>query len=370
MGFTRSLHELKLEYETKGKLDLGQTFDKLTRAFRVREETIIEDDTLQAAFTAQIQPQRKFGQLRNDNVKRSSPPSRDRQSKHNEQTEKVDYAKILKVIYDLKADVGTIKKGLESKGILVDSAPDHKRDGKGYPQSDRQRPKFAGIAKKTKLGRIIASRSLVPNREVEVTDTDEEPEEEEQAQLAMIVPVIKKTLTNYRGRNASLSSMMRFDHMDLQKESLNPLSQYPTDGQINDVLMQFTTSSASLQEQSPKASIQGSVDGDPFQGHLRQLSFQSPEVELQMEYGDDVEQPESTEDSDKDQTPLSGRTRSARASQPLRIVIPSAVIPDDSEDIDSEDNLSPVTKANPKNKYEKRVLRMAAAKKRVSGRGH
>jgi hypothetical protein len=111
MGFTRSLHELKLEYETKGKLDLGQTFDKLTRAFRVREETIIEDDTLQAAFTAQIQPQRKFGQLRNDNVKGSSPPSRDRQFKHNEQTEKVDYAKILKVIYDLKADVGTIKKG-------------------------------------------------------------------------------------------------------------------------------------------------------------------------------------------------------------------------------------------------------------------
>ena len=32
MGFTRSLHELKLEYETKGNLDLGQTFDELTRA--------------------------------------------------------------------------------------------------------------------------------------------------------------------------------------------------------------------------------------------------------------------------------------------------------------------------------------------------
>jgi hypothetical protein len=41
MGFTSSLHELKLEYETKGKLDLGQTFDKLTTAFRVREETIL-----------------------------------------------------------------------------------------------------------------------------------------------------------------------------------------------------------------------------------------------------------------------------------------------------------------------------------------
>ncbi len=80
------VYELKLEYETKGKLDLGQTFDKLTRSFRVREETIIEDDTIQTAFTAQIQPQRKFGQQRNDNVKRSSPPSRDRHSKHTELT--------------------------------------------------------------------------------------------------------------------------------------------------------------------------------------------------------------------------------------------------------------------------------------------
>ena len=60
MGFTRTLHELKLEYETDGKLDLGQTFDKLTKAFRVRVETIIDDDTLQSALTAQIQPQRKF----------------------------------------------------------------------------------------------------------------------------------------------------------------------------------------------------------------------------------------------------------------------------------------------------------------------
>jgi hypothetical protein len=141
------------------------------------------------------------------------------------------------------------------------------------------------------------------------------------------------------------------------------------DGQINDVVMQYNSSSASLQEQSPQASIQNSVDGDPVQGHLRQLSFQSPEMELQMEYGDDVEQPESTEDNDKDQTPLSGRTRSARAFQPQHIVIPSAVIPDDSEDSDSDDNLSLVTKANPKNKYEKQVLRMAAAKKRASGRG-
>jgi hypothetical protein len=166
--------------------------------------------------------------------------------------------------------------------------------------------------------------------------------------------------------------MMRFDHVDLQKESPNPLSQHPTDDQINDAEMKDTTSPALHQEQSPQASRQDSVDGDPVQEHLRHLSFQSPEMELQMEYGEDVEQPESTDDNDQDQTPLSGRTRSARAfqSRPRRIVIPSAVIPDDSEDLDSDDNPSSVTKARPKNKYEKRVLRMAGAKKRVSGRGY
>jgi hypothetical protein len=77
-------------------------------------------------------------------------------------------------------------------------------------------------------------------------------------------------------------------------------------------------------------------------------------MELQMEYGEDVEQPESTDDNDQDQTPLSGRTRSARASQsrPRRIVIPSAVIPDDSEDLDSDDDPSSVTKARPKSPQE------------------
>ncbi len=56
-----------------------------------------------------------------------------------------------------------------------------------------------------------------------VTDSDEEQEEKEQAQLAVVVPVVKKILTNYSGRNASLSSILRFDHVDLQKESPNSL---------------------------------------------------------------------------------------------------------------------------------------------------
>ena len=37
----------------------------------------------------------------------------------------------------------------------------------------------------------------------------------------MVAKVAKKALTNYSEQNASLSSMILFDHVDLQKESLN-----------------------------------------------------------------------------------------------------------------------------------------------------
>ena len=47
-------------------------------------------------------------QQRSDNVKISSPPSRDRFVKHNESAENIDMAKVLKVIYGLKADVAML----------------------------------------------------------------------------------------------------------------------------------------------------------------------------------------------------------------------------------------------------------------------
>ena len=111
------------------------------------------------------------------------------------------------------------------------------------------------------MGKIIATRSLVPNSEVVVTDSNEE-EEQEQAQLAMVVPVVKETLINYRGRNAALSSVMLFDYVDLQKESPNPLEQYRTGGEINEEMMQDTTPSELFQGCSSQISIQGSATSE------------------------------------------------------------------------------------------------------------
>ena len=158
--------------------------------------------------------------------------------------------------------------------------------------------------------------------------------------------------------------------MDLQKESPNPLEHYPTGGEINADMMQDTTPSELFQGCSPQISIQGSATSESVQGHMHHLSVMSPDTEQQIESEVEIEQPESAEASDNSQTPLSRRTRSARAIQPRKFVIPPAAVPDDSEDMDSDHNSPPVTTAKPKNKYQKRVLRLAAAKRRVSQLGY
>ncbi len=341
---------------------MGQTFDRLTRTFRVREETILEDDTLHSALMAQVQPQRKFGQPRNDNVKRS-PPQRNHFTKKPEGQENPLYDRILQALRDLKSDVGTIKKSLYNAGIQVGQTQDHKY-GKGPPQPDKPRVKFAGIAKRTKMGKIIASRSLVQDRETNISDTDED-EEDQQAQLAQVVTMAKKVPINYRAQKASFSSMMRFDHVDLQLGSSDPLRQYPQDDPITDASMDDDVSATSYLAQSPQISNQGSVGGDSVQGIMSNLSVMSS-VDSNM--GLEEEQPESAEESDKEPTPLAGRTRSARASQPRQFNIPTAAIPDDSDDEYVTATSTP-TSTKAKNKYARKIQRKSRIRSRFSVQG-
>ena len=84
--------------------------------------------------------------------------------------------------------------------------------------------------------------------------------------------------------------------------------------------------------------------------------------------GLEEEQPESAEESDKEDTPVHGRTRSARAAQPKKFKIPSPFIPDDSDDehVPATATLSS-TKA--KNKYARKIQRKSRMRSRFSGQG-
>jgi hypothetical protein len=80
------------------------------------------------------------------------------------------------------------------------------------------------------------------------------------------------------------------------------------------------------------------------------------------------EQPESAEESDKEETPVRGRTRSARASQTKQFKLPTPVIPDDSDDEQIPTMATPSsTKA--KNKYARRIQRKSRIRSRFSGQG-
>ena len=136
--------------------------------------------------------------------------------------------------------------------------------------------------------------------------------------------------------------------------------------------MKDTTPSALFQGYSPQGSTQGSADNESVQGYMRQLSVLSPNTERQMEFEDELEQPESAEYSDNSQTPLSGRMRSVRSTQSQKLVSLVASIPDDSEDNVSDNNSPMVINTKPKNIYEnlKRVPWLVKAKTRVSWQGY
>ena len=79
--------------------------------------------------------------------------------------------------------------------------------------------------------------------------------------------------------------------MDLQKESPNPLEQYPTNDEINADMMLDTTHSELFQGCSPQISMQGSATSESVQGHMRHLSVtMSPDTEQQIESEDEIEQ--------------------------------------------------------------------------------
>jgi hypothetical protein len=97
--------------------------------------------------------------LKNDNVKESSPlVISGRQFEHNKAHEGKALDKILKTIYDLKAEVGALRKAMDRHGISPDGETEPK-NGKGV-QFEKQKQKFAGIAKR-KENWVIFNPSLL-----------------------------------------------------------------------------------------------------------------------------------------------------------------------------------------------------------------
>ncbi len=96
---------------------------------------------------------------------------------------------------------------------------------------------------------------------------------------------------------------------------------------------------------------------------MNKLSVQSDGDKNEQESVEEMEQ-QVCDDEGKN-TPLARRTRSARASKPSRFVLPSAILPEDSDDefVDRSYNILPKGKLT--NKYFRQVLRKLRLRKQT-----
>ena len=62
----------------------------------------------------------------------------------------------------------------------------------------------------------VHSKSLVPDREISITDSDQEVEEQCYNVMA-VIDEPKRAPINYRAMTAKFASMTRFDHADLKE---------------------------------------------------------------------------------------------------------------------------------------------------------
>ena len=199
----RILNDERVEY-SKGKvLDLELLLNRIGSVFKPIEDETPEEESLQAALSAQVRKNEYKGVQGKDRVgpKQNQNPKPDR-------IESEPDSKLIRLILDLKAEIGVLRKALTTHGITIESAPTKNKEQSAI---GKQNGKFAGIAKKrTRSRRPGQQRSLVDPPNVP-SDSDDEPQE--QAYSMVMVKRKSKTISP-RSMNAMHVGYTRYDHKD------------------------------------------------------------------------------------------------------------------------------------------------------------
>jgi hypothetical protein len=116
LAMTRVLHDYKTVYETNGRIDLEKLFNHLGSIFKPEVESA-EDDSLQAVMMAHAKMQPR--PVHQDKGNHMGPKKRQdtRQGTH----ESPRLEKLMQVMYDMKAEMGALRRVLQQAGIFVES---------------------------------------------------------------------------------------------------------------------------------------------------------------------------------------------------------------------------------------------------------
>jgi hypothetical protein len=153
----RILNEERVEYSKGKSPDLEQLLNKIGSNFKPIEEEAPEDETLQAALTAQI----RKSEYKGTQAKNRTGPKHVQNSRP-ERAELVSDSRLTRHSLDLQAEIGVLRKAMVNHCISVESAPTSNKE-KEQSAVVKQNGRFAGIAKKKNCCPVNSIQPFEPN---------------------------------------------------------------------------------------------------------------------------------------------------------------------------------------------------------------
>ena len=169
----RTLHAARVDADNGTILDMEILLNLIGGIFKPDEEAAVDDESLQAAMSAQIRKtnyENRGMAMQERKALQKNPENRSpRQSS-------TDISKLVQVVFDMKAEMGSMRKALLEGGISFERSPKATKP-RDQVLNGKQKTRFAGTAKKNKADKI-SQRSLVrvqPRDQVSDSEDDNYP---------------------------------------------------------------------------------------------------------------------------------------------------------------------------------------------------
>ena len=123
----RILNDQRVEYSKVEVLDLELLLNRIGSVFKPVEEETPDEESLQAALSAQVRKNEYKGMQGKDRgPKQNTNPRPDRAESESD-------SKLIRLILDLKAEIGVLRKAMTIHGITIESAPPRNKEQPAPP---------------------------------------------------------------------------------------------------------------------------------------------------------------------------------------------------------------------------------------------
>ena len=202
----RVLHAARVEAGNGQDLDMEILLNQVGGIFKAEEETANNEDSLQAALSANVQRQNYANRGMAAQDRRGPKKSPDQRPPKYPASE---IARLVQAVFDMKSEMGIIRRALINSGISIEKSPTVQKQ-KEHFNNGKQKKSFAGTAKKNKSAKTH-QRSLVQvNHGTTVSDSDDDDGQPEYGNVGMVAIVAKpKKHVSPRLINAMMVGMTR-----------------------------------------------------------------------------------------------------------------------------------------------------------------